>query len=248
MSWSTTPGSARVLVSPNSLSCLDAILRRILLIIFPLLVFGSPGAQCILSGAANAPIYQCHNLYEQFNRSGWQVWVGLGQIWLVKVTSGSGCFGFKISVQSSFQVHNFTSRNSRWVGYISQSITSLIIYGLLEIWRSLILVACMVQVLSQFSGLFRYKFERVDQVFWVKLILAATDLTIEKLLSNFWEMLKKSWKIEVPGYEQLKLGFCEVLHCKELLPSMSQKHISLGLSPKSCSTIKFSNKQNIKTV
>lgn len=113
MSWSTTPGSARVLVSPNSLSCLDAILRRILLIIFPLLVFGSPGAQCILSGAANAPIYQCHNLYEQFNRSGWQVWVGLGRIWLVKVTSGSGCFGFKISVQSSFQVHNFTSRNSR---------------------------------------------------------------------------------------------------------------------------------------
>lgn len=246
MSWSTTPGSARVLVSPNSLSCLDAILRRILLIIFPLLVFGSPGAQCILSGAANAPIYQRHNLYEQFNRSGWQVWVGLGGIWLVKVTSGSQFL--HLEIQNFFPGSQFLHLEILgWVGYISQTITSRVIYGLLEIWHSLILLACMVQVLSQFSGLFRYKFERVD-VFWVKLILAATDLTIEKLLSNVWVMLIKSWKIEVPGYEQLKLGFCEVLHCKELLPSMSQKHISLGLSPKSCSTIKFSNKQNIKTV
>ncbi|KAF4385638.1 hypothetical protein F8388_010194 [Cannabis sativa] len=56
MSCSTTFGSARVLVSPSSSNCPEAIFLRILLIIFPLLVFGSPGAQWILSGAANAPI------------------------------------------------------------------------------------------------------------------------------------------------------------------------------------------------
>lgn len=57
ISWSTTAGSARVLMSPSSSSCLDAIFLRIRLIIFPLLVFGSPGAQWILSGVANAPIW-----------------------------------------------------------------------------------------------------------------------------------------------------------------------------------------------
>lgn len=61
----TTCGSARVLVSPSSSSCLEAIFLRILLIIFPLLVFGSPGAQWILSGAANAPIWNVQqNMWE----------------------------------------------------------------------------------------------------------------------------------------------------------------------------------------
>lgn len=60
ISWLTTFGSARVLVSPSSSSCLEAIFLRILLIIFPLLVFGSAGAQWILSGAANAPIWNVH--------------------------------------------------------------------------------------------------------------------------------------------------------------------------------------------
>ncbi|MFS7956485.1 hypothetical protein Hanom_Chr07g00655181 [Helianthus anomalus] len=45
ISWSTTFGSANVLVSPSSSSCLEAIFLNILLIIFPLLVFGRPGAQ-----------------------------------------------------------------------------------------------------------------------------------------------------------------------------------------------------------
>lgn len=58
ISWSTTFGSARVLVSPSSSNCLEAIFLRILLIIFPLLVFGRPGAQWTLSGAANAPIWK----------------------------------------------------------------------------------------------------------------------------------------------------------------------------------------------
>ena len=38
----TTPGSARVDVSPSSLSFLTAILRRMRLMILPDLVFGSP--------------------------------------------------------------------------------------------------------------------------------------------------------------------------------------------------------------
>ena len=58
ISWSTTFGSASVLVSPSSSNCLEAIFLKILLIIFPLLVFGRPGAQCILSGAAKAPIWK----------------------------------------------------------------------------------------------------------------------------------------------------------------------------------------------
>lgn len=66
MSWSTTDGSASVLVSPSSSSCLDAIFLRILLIIFPLRVFGRPGAQWILSGAANAPIWKIHDVVTQF--------------------------------------------------------------------------------------------------------------------------------------------------------------------------------------
>lgn len=57
ISWSTIFGSASVLVSPSSFNCLEAIFLKILLIIFPLLVFGRPGAQWILSGAANAPIW-----------------------------------------------------------------------------------------------------------------------------------------------------------------------------------------------
>ena len=40
---STTPGSASVLVSPNSFVSLEAIFLKILLIIFPDLVLGSPG-------------------------------------------------------------------------------------------------------------------------------------------------------------------------------------------------------------
>lgn len=50
-------GSERVLVSPSSFNCLDAIFLNILRMIFPLLVLGSPGAQWILSGAAKAPIW-----------------------------------------------------------------------------------------------------------------------------------------------------------------------------------------------
>lgn len=61
ISWSTTFGSASVLVSPSSPNCLEAIFLRILLIIFPLLVFGRPGAQWILSGAANAPIWNLNH-------------------------------------------------------------------------------------------------------------------------------------------------------------------------------------------
>lgn len=57
ISWLTTFGSARVLVSPSSSNCLEAIFLRTLRIIFPLLVFGRPGAQWILSGAAKAPIW-----------------------------------------------------------------------------------------------------------------------------------------------------------------------------------------------
>lgn len=56
MSWSTTVVSAKVLISPSSSSWLPAIFRKILRMIFPLLVLGSPGAQWITSGAANAPI------------------------------------------------------------------------------------------------------------------------------------------------------------------------------------------------
>lgn len=43
-------------MSPSSSSCRAAILRKILRMILPLRVLGSPGAQWILSGAANAPI------------------------------------------------------------------------------------------------------------------------------------------------------------------------------------------------
>ena len=56
ISCSTTVGSASVVVSPRFSSSLAATLRRIRLIIFPDLVFGRPGANCIISGLANAPI------------------------------------------------------------------------------------------------------------------------------------------------------------------------------------------------
>ena len=52
----TTEGSARVEVSPSSSTCPHAIFLNILLIIFPLLVFGSPGAKWSLSGVAIGPI------------------------------------------------------------------------------------------------------------------------------------------------------------------------------------------------
>lgn len=54
-STSITEGSAKVEVSPRSLSSI-AILRRILRMIFPDRVFGNPGALWKVSGAANAPI------------------------------------------------------------------------------------------------------------------------------------------------------------------------------------------------
>ena len=44
------------MVSPNSLYSLAAIFLKILLIIFPDLVFGKLGANCIISGVANGPI------------------------------------------------------------------------------------------------------------------------------------------------------------------------------------------------
>jgi len=51
-----TEVSARVLVSPKSESP-DAILRRILLMIFPDRVLGRAGANWITSGVAKAPIF-----------------------------------------------------------------------------------------------------------------------------------------------------------------------------------------------
>ena len=53
---STTLESAMVLMSPRSLSLL-AIFLRTLLMIFPDLVFGSPGADWIKSGVANGAIF-----------------------------------------------------------------------------------------------------------------------------------------------------------------------------------------------
>ena len=49
----TTEGSARVEVSPRSSVSPRAIFLRILLIILPLLVFGSPGANCLLVRGCN---------------------------------------------------------------------------------------------------------------------------------------------------------------------------------------------------
>jgi len=88
ISWSTTFGSANVLISPSSSSCLEAIFLRILLIIFPLLVFGRPGAQWIFSGAANAPIwlnhtrsYQSCKLFNLFIRNGLHI---APFLWVIK--------------------------------------------------------------------------------------------------------------------------------------------------------------------
>jgi hypothetical protein len=53
---STMPGSAKVDVSPSWSNSPEAILRRMRRMILPLRVFGSPGAQWMTSGAANAPI------------------------------------------------------------------------------------------------------------------------------------------------------------------------------------------------
>ena len=50
---STTVGSAKVEVSPISSVFPAATFRRILLIIFPDLVLGKPGVNCIISGTAN---------------------------------------------------------------------------------------------------------------------------------------------------------------------------------------------------
>ena len=53
---STTPGSSNVVVSPRFLVSPSAIFLNILRMIFPLLVFGSPVTNWILSGFAMAPI------------------------------------------------------------------------------------------------------------------------------------------------------------------------------------------------
>jgi acetyl-CoA synthetase len=53
---STTVGSAKVVVSPNWSCSFAAIFLSILLIIFPDLVFGKLGANCIKSGVAIGPI------------------------------------------------------------------------------------------------------------------------------------------------------------------------------------------------
>ena len=54
--FSTTAGSASVDVSPSSSTCPQAIFRRILLMILPLLVLGRPGANWSLSGVAIGPM------------------------------------------------------------------------------------------------------------------------------------------------------------------------------------------------
>lgn len=53
---STTDGSSRVEVSPKFESSPSAIFRKILLMIFPLLVFGNPVTNWILSGFAMGPM------------------------------------------------------------------------------------------------------------------------------------------------------------------------------------------------
>ena len=53
----TTEGSAKVEVSPKFSNSFDAIFLKILLIIFPDLVFGKPAVICIKSGVAIGPIF-----------------------------------------------------------------------------------------------------------------------------------------------------------------------------------------------
>ncbi len=53
----TTDGSASVEVSPKLSKSLEAIFLKILLIIFPDLVFGKPAVMCIKSGVAIGPIF-----------------------------------------------------------------------------------------------------------------------------------------------------------------------------------------------
>src|SRR5690606_24173721 len=54
--WSTTAGSASVVVSPMFSSSLAAILRRMRRMILPERVLGRPGANWMISGRAKGPI------------------------------------------------------------------------------------------------------------------------------------------------------------------------------------------------
>ena len=67
ISCSATVGSASVVVSPR-FSSSSRDLAEIRLIIFPDLVFGRPGANCIISGLANTDIFlQRHQFFTEFH-------------------------------------------------------------------------------------------------------------------------------------------------------------------------------------
>ena len=76
----TTPGSARVLVSPRPSVSLAAILRRMRRMILPLRVFGRPGAHWMASGAAIGPISRRTQVISSLRRS------SVGSSPLIKVT------------------------------------------------------------------------------------------------------------------------------------------------------------------
>ena len=65
----TTLGSAKVVVSPNWSCSFAAIFLRILLIILPDLVFGSPGENCIKSGVAIGPICFLTQSFKSLSKS-----------------------------------------------------------------------------------------------------------------------------------------------------------------------------------
>src|SRR5690554_8193824 len=69
ISCSTTPGSAKVDVSPKPSISLAAILRRMRRMILPERVLGRLGAHWIISGLAIAPISRTHNATSSFFNS-----------------------------------------------------------------------------------------------------------------------------------------------------------------------------------